>query len=276
VKRKMEKRATTHRGGHLEALLNGCPDAILAINAGGTIIFANKEACQLTERNMNELIGESIVEVYESIEAARVANRKIYEAGGTIHDMESRTRTKSGKIVPVRISASHLYDSAGKYIGGVGYFAQYRPWAGAEADVKAHMEELEAKLDKWKAMAAPVFELYPGLSVMLTVGHLDVDRFEDITQNLLNHLGNCRTRVVLLDMSAAVVGDDEVASQLTRIIRTVRLLGASCVIAGMRSSLARAMEPLMADLSVVKSFACMELALEQALNILGYEIRQKA
>ena len=139
----MDKHITTHHGGHLEALLNGCPDAILAINAEGTIVFANKEACKLTERSMNELIGESIVEVYENVEAAREANRKIYEAGGTIHDMDTVAKTKSGKLVPVRVSASHLYDSAGKYIGGVGYFAQYRPWGGAEAQTKARLEQME-------------------------------------------------------------------------------------------------------------------------------------
>jgi rsbT co-antagonist protein RsbR len=272
----MEKQVTTHRGGHLEALLNGCPDAILAISAEGIIKFANNEACKLTERTMNELIGESIVEVYESIEAAREANRKIYKAGGTIHDMETRTRTKSGKTVPVRVSASHLYDSNGKYIGGVGYFAQYRPWVGAEADIKHRVEELEAKLDKWKALAAPVFELYPGLSVMIVVGNLIVERFEDIITNLLNHIEKAKTRVVLLDLSATVADNNEVAKQLARLIRTVRLLGADCIIADMHSTLARAMEPLMTDLGHLKSYSSMENALEQALKIIGYEICQKA
>ena len=102
---------------------------------------------------MNELIGESIVEVYENLEAAKALNRKIYEGGGTVHDVETIAKTKSGKLVPVRVSASHLHDSTGKYIGGVGYFARYRPWAGAEAQVKARVEELEDKLDKWKALA---------------------------------------------------------------------------------------------------------------------------
>jgi len=270
----MDKQTTTPRG-NLEALLNSCPDAILAINAEGVIKFANDEACKLTERNMNGLIGESIVEVYENIEAAREANRKIYEAGGTIHDMETTTKTKTGKIVPVRVSASHLYDSAGKYIGGVGYFAKYRPWSGAEAQVKARVDELESKLDKWKALAAPVFELYPGLSVMVIVGHLDVDRFEDITTNLLNHVEKYKTRVVLLDLSSAVVSDGEVARHFAKAIRTVRLLGADCILADMQTTLARAMEPLMADLASVKSYSCMEIALEQALKTIGYEIRCK-
>jgi len=273
----MEKQVTaqTHRGGHLEALLNGCPDAILAINAEGIIKFANKEACKLTERSMTELIGESIIEVYESVEAAREANRKIYEAGGTIHDMDSKTKTKSGRLVPVRVSASHLYDSYGKYIGGVGYFAQYRPWGGAEAQQKARVGELEAKLEKRGAQAAPVFELYPGLSVMVVVGQLDVTRFEDITSSLLSHVEKVKTKVVLLDISAAVMDDNAIAGALAKTIRTVRLLGANCVIAGMRANLARALEPLMLDMSSVKSCSCMELALEESLKTIGCEIRKK-
>jgi PAS domain S-box-containing protein len=275
VKKKMEKQVTTRRGGHLEALLNGCPDAILAIDANGIIKFANKEACKLTERSMTELIGESIVEIYENKEAAREANRKIYQAGGTIHDMETRTRTKAGKLIPVRVSASHLYDSNGKYIGGVGYFAQYRPWTGAEAEVKARVDELEAKLDKWKALAAPVFELYPGLSIMEVVGHLDVDRFEDITTNLLNHIASVKTRVVLLDLSAAIMDEEKVAEQLRKTVRAARLLGAGCVVAGMQTALARALEPLITDIGMAKNFSCMELALEAALDILGCKICPK-
>jgi PAS domain S-box-containing protein len=271
----MEKQVATHHGGHLEALLNGCPDAILAISAEGIIKFANKEACNLTGRDMNELIGESIVEVYETLELAKETNRKLYENSGVVHDHESRVKTKSGKIVPVRISASHLKDSTGKYIGGVGYFARYRPWSGAEAQVKAKVEELEARLDKWKALDAPVFELYSGLSVMVIVGHLDVGRFTDITANLLKHIEKAKTRVVLLDFSAAVVNDNEVAKQLSKTIRTVRLLGADCIIADMQATLARAMEPLMAEVGSLKSYSSMEVALEEALKAIGYGIRRQ-
>jgi PAS domain S-box-containing protein len=272
----MEKQLTAHRGGHLEALLNGCPDAILAINAEGIIKFANKEACKLTERSMSELIGESIVEVYENIEAAREANRKIYTAGGTIHDMETITRTKSGKLVPVRVSASHLYDSNGKYIGGVGYFAQYRPWSGAEADVKARLVDLEGKLEGWKCMSAPVFELYPGLAVSVVGGELDAARFDEIAARVLEYVEKEKSRVVLMDIAAAVFRDGEAARSLAKAIRTIHLLGATCVIAGMQTSLARAMEPMLGDIHLVKSFADMEMALTEALNLIGYQICKKA
>jgi PAS domain S-box-containing protein len=271
----MEKQVTTHRGGHLEALLNGCPDAILAVNSEGIIVFANKEACKLTERSMNELIGESIVEVYEDIDSAREANRKIYQAGGTIHNMETKTKTKSGKVVPVRVSASHLYDSNGKYIGGVGYFAEYRPWGGAEAQTKARVEELESRMEKMKTVSAPVFELYPGISTMVVTGDLDVERFKDLSANLLGHLEKVKTRVVIVELPANVIDGEKIAKELARTIRTVRLLGVDSIIAEMQASLARAIEPMLPDLGYLKSFNCMDLALEEALKTIGYEIREK-
>ena len=155
----MEKQVTINRGGYLGALLNSCPDAILAINSEGIIQFANKQACALTERSMMELIGKSIVIVYENLEAAREANRKIYQAGGTIRDMEAKVLTKSGRLIPTRFSASHLYDSNGNYCGGVGFFTQYRPWVGAEVEVRAQAEELKTKIDSLVAAAAPIIKL---------------------------------------------------------------------------------------------------------------------
>ena len=133
------------RGGYLEGLLNSCPSAILAINADGIITFANKEACNLVGCAMNGLVGESIAIIYESPEAARETNRRLYMGGGIIHDHESKLKTKTGKIIPVRISAAHLKDSAGNYAGAVGYFERYRPWTAAETNLRTYAEELEAK-----------------------------------------------------------------------------------------------------------------------------------
>ena len=136
----MEKKLSPQmgRGGYLEALLHGCPDAIIAIDAEGKITFANQVACELTERDMKELIGQNITTVYTSIEAARETNRKLYLSGGIIHDHESSVKTKKDKVIPVRVSASHLKDSSGNYIGAVGYFQTYRPWTDNEAKTKAY------------------------------------------------------------------------------------------------------------------------------------------
>jgi len=259
----------------LEALLNGCPDAILAIDAEGTITFANQEACNLTEHEMRELVGQNITIVYANPEAARETNRKLYLSGGIIHDHESTAKTKKGKIVPVRISASHLKDSMGNYTGAVGYFQTYRPWTETEVKAKAYTEELEAELEEWKDLGAPAFELYPGLLMVEVVGRLDVNRFKNIVGNLLSHVKSIKCRVVLLDLSAALISESGVASQLIKTMRTVRLLGVYCVLAGIQSSTAQDMESLVADVDSIASFSRLEDALESALNRIGFEIRQR-
>ncbi len=266
----------SHRGGYLEALLTSCPVAILATDAEGTIKFANKEACKLTEREIQELIGESIVTVYESLEAAREANRKLYESGGIIREHESKAKTKMGKLVPIRISAAHLKDSSGKYVGAVGFFEKFRPWSTEEAKVKNYAEELvEAKLKECEDLGAPVFELYPSLSATVIVGHVDVNRFNRITGNLLNHVKSAKARVVLIDLSTALITDDSVASELVKTMRTLQLLGAQCVLAGIQTSVAQAMEPLLTSMNFVKSFSSTGDALEVALNSIGFKIQKK-
>ncbi|MFC1917374.1 PAS domain S-box protein [Chloroflexota bacterium] len=262
------------KGGYLEALLNSCPSAIIAINAGGIITFANKSTCDLVGCDMNGVIGESIASIYETEDLARETNRKMYISNGIIHDHESRLKTKTGKIVPVRISAAHLKDSSGNYSGAVGYFEKYRPWTKAEADMKAYAEELEAKLEEWKDLGAPVFELYPGLTSAVIIGRLDSSRFQRINNILLDHVKVEKSRVVLIDLGSALV-DRTVAKQLVKTLRTLQLLGAQCVLADVHPAVAEEMEALIPDIGTIKSFGSTSGALEAALEVLGFDIRKK-
>ncbi|MFC1874202.1 PAS domain-containing protein [Chloroflexota bacterium] len=274
----MEKISSTQRGGggYLEALLNGCPDAIIAIDAEGKITFANQFACELTGREMRELIGQAITIVYASPEAARETNRKLYLSGGVIHDHESVVKTKKDKIIPVRISASHLKSSSGNYTGAVGYFQIYRPWTDKEAKTKAYTEELESALEEWKDIGAPIYELFPGLSYVVIVGRLDSDRLRQITSNLLSHIKTYMTEVVRIDLSVSLIEDPaSVAGELLRMVRCVRLLGAEGVLTGIGASLALALEPLEMNVGLFKSFGSRDAAIVAALDAIGYEVRKK-
>lgn len=274
----MEKQVTTQagRGGYLEALLNSCPDAVIAINAEGIMTFANNEACKLIECQMRDLIGKSIVTIYESLEHARETNRKLFLSGGIIHDHESMLKTKKSKLIPVRISASHLKDSTGNYAGAVGYFQAYRPWPTAEAKVKAHVEELAAQLEEWRDLGAPVYELYPGLTYVIIVGRLDAERISRVKNNLSNHMDSHKTSVVRIDLSAVVIDDTgPVANELVRLIRNIRLQGVETVLTGIGSSLAEAIEPLVKDVNSLNVFGSRDLALQAALNFIGFEIHKK-
>ncbi|MDD4859824.1 MAG: PAS domain-containing protein [Dehalococcoidales bacterium] len=267
----MEKQVSTRHEGYLEALLNASPLGILAINADGKITFANKEAAAIFECEMRDLLGENIATVYASEEEAKETNRKLFASGGAIRDHESRGKTKKGKIVPLRISAAHMIIGA-QYTGAVGFFEPYRPWTAAEAKVKARVEETEAKLEELRKLSIPIFELYPGLTMVEVIGNLDAARWANIAASLLSNMETSKSRVILIDLSPAMVANKEVAAELVKTIRTVHLLGAQCIIAGIQTPLASAVESLITDISSVMSFRALDAALQAALNQLGYNI----
>jgi rsbT co-antagonist protein RsbR len=169
-----------------------------------------------------------------------------------------------------------LKDSAGNYTGAVGYFQRYEPFTENGKKAQARIDELEAQLAEWKDIGTPIYEHLPGLSYVRVVGRLDGDRLKQVTSNLLTHMRAYRTVVVRIDLSAALIDDPAgVASELLKMIRSVRLLGAESILTGMETRLVLAMEPMVGDVSLIKSFGSMDAAFEAALSIIGYEIRKK-
>lgn len=269
-KAKPQERST---GGYLEALLQSCPDAIIAIDAKGTMTFANRAACDLLECEMRDMVGKSIVTIYENEERARETNRKLYLSGGVIHCHESVARSKTGKLIPTRISGAHLKDSSGNVIGSVGFFQAYRPWTAAESRMQEYCQELEARLSEWEDLGSPVFELWPGLSVVVVVGRLDSQRLAQLKKRLLDHIKINKTRVALVDLSAALAGDSEVPLQLVKVLRMVRLVGAQCVVVGIESDMiAEAMEPLVPDVASLNTFSSLQAGLEAAFAMISLHI----
>jgi len=274
----MEKDKTPGKatGGYLEALLQSCPDAVIAIDGKGIITFVNRATCELLDCEMRDLTGKSITTVYESEKDARETNRKLYLGGGIIHLHESKVKSRTGRVIPVRISAAHLKDSSGNYIGSVGFFQAYRPWTAAETGMQDYCKELEGRLEEWEELGAPVFELCTGLSMAVMVGRLDSLRFERLKKSLLDHIRENKTRAALIDLSAAIAGESDVAVQLVKLIRMVRLVGAHCVVVGIESTMmAEAMEPLVADIGSLNTYSSLESGLEAALSALGYELCKK-
>ncbi|MBE0479673.1 MAG: PAS domain S-box protein [Dehalococcoidia bacterium] len=272
----MDKTRATGRGGYLEGLLQSCPDAVIAIDAKGIITFVNKAAGELVGCEMRDLIGKSIVSVYESERHARETNRKLYLSGGVIHLHETKVRTAAGRLIPVRLSAAHMKDSAGNYTGSVGFMQAYRPWTEAETKLQDYCRQLESRLAEWTDLGAPVFELWPGLSMAVLVGRMDTDRIKQLKKRLLDQIVVAKSKAALVDLSAAVCGEAEVPAQLVKLFRMVRLVGAECFVVGIDSAtMAETLEPLVGDNPFFQSYSSLEAGLKAALAVMDMGIYRK-
>ena len=142
--------------------------------------------------------------------------------------------------------------------------------------MQEYCQELEARLKEWEDLGAPVFELWPGISVAVVVGRLDSNRFAHLKRVLLDHVKINKTRVALIDLTAAIAGDAEVPAQLVKTLRMIRLVGAQCVVVGIESTtIAEALESLVSDISSLNTYSSLQAGIEGALALVGCEITRK-
>jgi len=74
-----------------------------------------------------------------------------------------------------------------------------------------------------------------------------------------------------------LAGDDEVPLQLVKLLRTVRLVGAQCVVVGIESEkIAEAMEPLVPDVASLNTYSSLQAGMDAALAIMGLQICNKS
>jgi len=107
-------------------LVSLCPDGIIAVNRKGAIVIFNKAAGSITGFTPEETIGKMpISELYNSLDVARRIKKDMYGQDyggpGKLNDYEVELVNKSGRKIPIRLSATLLWDKD-EEVGNVGFF----------------------------------------------------------------------------------------------------------------------------------------------------------
>ncbi|MFH1277336.1 MAG: response regulator [Candidatus Eisenbacteria bacterium] len=113
-------------------LIESSPDAIITTDPEGLIVLFNSGASGLLGYKRDEVLGRSVILIYESVDEARrvrFALRAKRPGGdsGRISNYETSLRAKSGEKIPVSLSASILYNPDGEEIGLAGISKDLRP-----------------------------------------------------------------------------------------------------------------------------------------------------
>ncbi len=100
-------------------------------------------------------------------------------------------------------------------------------------------------------LSAPLIPVFENITVMPLVGTIDTERAKRIMENLLNGVVKHRSQVVLIDITGVPVVDTMVAHHIIQASEAVRLVGAKCLLAGIRPEIAQTIVNLGIDLSQV-------------------------
>jgi len=117
-------------------------------------------------------------------------------------------------------------------------------------------------------LSTPVIRLWDGILALPLIGTLDSDRTQTVMESLLEQIVASGAEIAIIDITGVPTVDTLVAQHLIKTVSAARLMGADCIISGIRPQIAQTIVHLGLELGVI-SKATMADAFALALRRLG-------
>ena len=121
-------------------------------------------------------------------------------------------------------------------------------------------------------LSTPVVALWDGILALPLIGTLDSERTQVVMESLLERIVETGASIAIIDITGVPTVDTLVAQHLLKTVGAARLMGAECIISGIRPQIAQTIVHLGVDLGDVVTKATLASALVVALERLGASI----
>ncbi len=197
----------------------------------------------------------------------------------------ARTRVRQGftptetalGVFAVKEAVLELLESQGEP-AGYKFFAEFSRFVDdlglymletyAQARESVIAEQSAALLE----LSTPVVKLWDGIVSLPLVGTLDSARTQVVMETLLQALVSTGSEHAIIDITGVSAVDTQVAQHLLKTVMAARLLGAECIISGIRPQIAQTMVSLGIEFGDVSTKASLADALRLALIRSGYDV----
>ncbi|MDY0410455.1 RsbT co-antagonist protein RsbRA [Virgibacillus soli] len=121
-------------------------------------------------------------------------------------------------------------------------------------------------------LSAPLIPVLDGITIMPLVGTVDTERAKLIMENLLEGVIKHNSEVVLIDITGVPVVDTMVAHHIIQAAEAVHLIGASCILVGIRPEIAQTIVNLGIDLEKFPTKSSLQKGFLSALKYTNRKI----
>ena len=121
-------------------------------------------------------------------------------------------------------------------------------------------------------LSTPVVKIWDGVVAVPLIGTLDSERTQIVMESLLERIVETNSTMAIIDITGVPTVDTLVAQHLLKTVAAARLMGADCVISGIRPQIAQTIVHLGLTLSEVTTKATMADAISHALERRGLRI----
>lgn len=239
-------------------------NTITVINREGLITYSNPAA-----ERIGLTVGHLVDEPLGALGVSGQDARAVSDATGVVPTV---LRAEDQII---ELSANPIYDTRGRLRGtllmgqNVTELAERNRMLEHErAELRAALERLEREQQERQLLAGtvrqlslPLIPVREGVLALPLIGDFDEQRTRAFAEVLLKGIEHQRARTVLLDLTGITLLDAQGAAMLLRGVRAARLLGASCMLVGVRPETAQTLVAMGVETSELASAPTLQQAI---------------
>ena len=180
-----------------------------------------------------------------------------------------------------------IFDQLRISTGGDSESLANEAWAATELldelglhTVRAYQRSREEVINRQQnellELSTPVVKLWDGVLALPMIGTLDSARTQIVMESLLQRIVDTGSEIAIIDITGVPTVDTLVAQHLLKTVTAIRLMGADCIISGVRPQIAQTIVHLGVDLQGVTTKANLADALALALKRSGMTVTKVA
>jgi rsbT co-antagonist protein RsbR len=141
-----------------------------------------------------------------------------------------------------------------------------------EVFLRAREKQIRRAREEMLELSTPVVKLWDGILALPLIGTLDSARTQVVMESLLEAIVSTNSKVAIIDITGVPTVDTVVAQHLLKTVTAARLMGAECIISGIRPQIAQTIVHLGINLLDITTKATLGDAFALALERRGQQI----
>jgi rsbT co-antagonist protein RsbR len=140
-----------------------------------------------------------------------------------------------------------------------------------EVYLKAREETIRRQQEEMLELSTPVVKLWEGILALPLIGTLDSARTQVVMESLLEAIVQTNSKMAIIDITGVPTVDTVVAQHLLKTVTAARLMGADCIISGVRPQIAQTIVHLGINLLDITTKATLSDAFSLAIQRSGFK-----
>ncbi|MFF3754884.1 STAS domain-containing protein [Streptomyces sp. NPDC002018] len=249
----LQMRQSAHRNGTGEAELREEADALIRALSLGLDSGVPVEHVVSGRRELHRAVTELSLRRARGGMSPTDTSLAVLALKEALLEAVQRRSGDDGELFGSALFVNRLLDSAGAL--------------SFETYVEGREEIIRRQSRQLLEVSTPVVRLWRHVLAVPLIGTLDTARTQVVMENLLQAIQEHEALVAIIDITGVPTVDTAVAQHLMQTVNAVRLMGADCLISGIRPPIAQTIAQLGIDLSTIPTRATLADALSAAVEL---------